>query len=139
IVLDKQDKLWVLSSGDQPNAVPAKLQRIDPLGRQVLATFTFNGNDAPGNLCLNRGKDTLYFLNNGICRLALTDVALSAPLVPAAGKNFYGLGVNPDDYTIYAADALDYDQRANVYVYDVHGNQKLLFKAGINTNGFYFE
>ena len=140
IVLDKQDQIWVLSGGDQPNSVPAKLWRINSLTNQVKSSLAFGASDAPGNLCLNKTKDTLYYLNNGVCRLSITDTHLpAAPLVAAGSKNFYGLDINPNDYSIYAADALDYDQRANIYIYDAMGNQKSVFKAGINTNGFYFE
>jgi hypothetical protein len=58
-----------------------------------------------------------------------------------SGNNrvYYGLGVNPRDYTIYAADALDYVQRSNIYIFDNNGNQLSFFKAGIISNGFYFE
>lgn len=139
IAVDKQDKVWVLSSGNPP-AVTARLSRINSLTNAVEATFTFGTSELPGNLCLNKTKDTLYYLNNGICRMPLTSGALpSGAFIARGSKNFYGLGVNPNDYSIYAADALDYSQRSNIYVYDPAGNQKTNFKAGINSNGFYFE
>lgn len=140
IVLDKQDKLWVLSAGDQPNNILPRLSRINPLSGQVESVFIFGSADAPANLCLNRTKDTLYFLNKGICRMpvAATGLPLS-PWVSSGTKNFYGLGVNPNDYTVYAADALDYNQRSNIYIFDAQGHQKAVFKSGINANGFYFE
>lgn len=140
LVLDRQDRLWVLSGGDQPANVPARLSKISPVSGQVEAVFTFANGESPGNLCLNRTKDTLYFLNSGICRMPVSASALpAAAWISSGSKNFYGLGVNPNDYTVYAADALDYNQRANIYVYDAAGRQKTFFKAGINANGFYFE
>ncbi len=140
VVLDRQDKLWVLSGGDKPNSVAARLWKINPVNNQVETSLVFNDGETPGNLCLNRTRDTLWYLNNGICRFSTNDASLPAhPFITAGSKNFYGLGVNPNDYMIYAADALDYNQRANVYIYDAGGDQKSWFKAGINTNGFYFE
>ena len=140
IVIDKQDKIWVLSAGDSANAVPGRLSKIDPVTNQVETTFSFAGHQSPQDLCLNKTKDTLYFLNNGICRMAISDVALPVSEFVARGtKNFYGLGINPNDYTIYAADALDYNQRSTIYIYNPNGSQKKTFKAGLNSNGFYFE
>jgi hypothetical protein len=94
----------------------------------------------PSELCLNKTKDTLYFLNNGIYKMAISDQNLPASaFVEKGNKNFYGLGVDQNTGKIYAADALDYVQRSNVCVYDSKGNQLTVFKAGINANGFYFE
>jgi hypothetical protein len=140
IVLDRQDKLWVLSGGDNANAIPARLLKLNPLSLAVESSMTFANTDSPVNLCLNRTKDTLYFLNKGIYRMAVSESALPvAPLVTGGTKNFYGLGLNPNDYSIYAADALDFNQRSTIYIYDQQGQQKSVFKAGINANGFYFE
>lgn len=139
IVADKNDKVWVLSAGDLPNTT-GKLSKINSLTNTVDVSFVFSSSETPGNLCLNNGKDTLFFLNNGICRMAIAESSLPAtPLIPKGTKNFYGLAVSPDSYFIYAADALDYSQRSTVYVYDQQGGQKTTFKAGINANGFYFE
>lgn len=140
IVIDKNDYVWVLSSGDPSKNIKGFLKRIDPVSLQVLKSFEFAGGDYPASLCLNKSKDTLYYLNNGICRMTVADNALPpSPFIAKGSKNFYGIGVNPDDYCIYAADALDYVQKSNIYIYDVSGNQKHFFKAGINSSGFYFE
>lgn len=140
IVTDKFDKIWVLSSGDNATSILAKLSRIDPVTNLVEATYQFPTNNSPNSLCLNKTKDTLYYLNGGVYRMAISSTALPATEFIAKGtKNFYGLGVDPNDHTIYAADALDYVQKSTIYVFDANGNQKLNFKAGINANGFYFE
>lgn len=138
--LDKNDKLWVLSAGDKTNSILGKLSRINTNTNQVELSFSFTSNDSPNNLCFNKTKDTLYFLNTNIYRMSIADVALPQnPIIAAGSKNFYGLGINPNDYTIYVSDALDYIQKSNVYVYDVNGNLKQNFKTGLISNGFYFE
>lgn len=139
LVIDKNDKVWVLSSGNQLKAA-ARLSRIDPVNGQIELALHFDANAYPGNLCMNRAGDTLYFLNGGIYRMAVTQQALpSTAFVAKGSRNFYGLGVRPEDYSIYAADALDYSQRSNIYVFGANGEQKFTFKAGFLSNGFYFE
>lgn len=140
VVSDKNDKVWVLSAGNQTAGIAPSLKKIDPISQQVESNFDFASTDSPNSLCLNRTKDTLYFLNGGIYRMPITATALPAsPLVAKGNRTYYGLGVNPHDFTIYASDALDYIQRSNVYIFDAAGNEKSFFKAGINSNSFYFE
>ncbi len=140
IVIDKNDKVWVLGSGDNQNNIPGKLLRINPLTNQVEVSYTFAPGDSPFRLCLNKTKDTLYYIKGGICRMAITDAGLPATEFIAKGtKNFYGMGINPNDHTIYAADALDYISKSNIYIYNAAGNEKTHFKAGLIANGFYFE
>jgi hypothetical protein len=129
-----------LKYGDKKQSILARLSRINPLTNQIEISFSFNNGDAPRNLCLNKTKDTLYFLNNDVYRMAISEINLpSSSFINKGNKNFYGLGVNPNDYNIYAADALDYSQKSNIYIFDSYGNEKSVFKAGINANGFYFE
>ena len=140
ILLDKNDNVWVLSGGTSSLSINATLKKIDPVTNSVTATFTFANGEAPGSLCFNKTKDTLYFINNGIYRFPVSDNLLpQTPFIPANNRNFYGLGFNTDNYTLYAADALDYVQKSNIYIYDTKGNQLSFFKAGIISNGFYFE
>lgn len=140
IVLDKHDKAWVLSGGDSAKSVLPRLSRINSITNKVETIYEFKNSDRPGSICLNSTKDTLYFLNHSIYRMAITDIALpNQALINAGSRNYYGLGINPYDFKIYAADALDYSQKSNVYIFDAVGKQLNFFKAGINANGFYFE
>ncbi|MDX2173706.1 MAG: hypothetical protein SFY56_11345 [Bacteroidota bacterium] len=140
IGIDKYDKLWVLSVGDKTNSILGKLCRINPATNQVELSLSFTLNDSPNNLCFNKTKDTLYYLNDGVYRMSISSSSLpQTPIIAQGNKNFYGLGINPNDYTIYASDALDYIQKSNIYVYDINGNLKQNFKAGLISNGFYFE
>ncbi len=140
LVVDKNAKLWVLSAGNKSNSVLGKLSKINPISNQIEFSINFNLNDAPNHLCFNKTKDTLYYLNNNIFKMNINDVSLpSNPIILKGNKNFYGLGINPNDYTIYACDAQDYISKSTIYIYDVNGNQKSFFKAGLISNGFYFE
>ena len=67
MVLDKNQKLWVLCSGGFLNEEMPGIIRIDPATRKKEETFRFSVlESSPSNLCINGLGDTLYFLNNGI-------------------------------------------------------------------------
>jgi len=140
VVIDRFDNIWVLSSGESTNSIPAKLSKIDPINHQIIKIYTFQLNESPNSLCLNKGKDSLYYINKSIFRMRVSDLNLpSSPFVTAGTKVFYGLGVNPTNYDIYVADAVDYVQKSNIFIYKPSGELKFNFKTGINANGFYFE
>lgn len=139
LVMDRQDKLWVLATGDILKPA-GKLSRINPLSHEVELSLDFPAGEKVDNLCLNKTKDTLYFLNGHIFRMSISSATLPpAAFVDKGSKNFYGLGVNPNDYTIYASDAIDYSQKSQIYIYTSGGVESTTFKAGIVSNGFYFE
>ncbi len=132
ICIDKNDKVWVLSA--------TKLSKINPITYDIELHINFSSSDLPYSLCSNKTKDTLYYINSSIYRLPISETNLPAfPFISSNGKNFYGIAVNPNDYHLYASDALDYISSSTIYVYDQKGNQKKVFKAGINANSFYFE
>lgn len=139
LVIDKNDLVWVLASGETSKSA-GRLTKINLLNNQVELVMTFALTDSPANICLNKSKDTLFFVNSSIYRMGISETTLPAnPFIERGTRNFYGLGVNPNDYTIYAADALDYSQRSQVYIYNADGTARSDFKAGVISNGFYFE
>lgn len=140
IVMDKNSKIWVLSSGESSSSTLGKLSRINPITLTVEQSFTFNSSDSPSNLCINATKDTLYFLNTHVYRMNITSASLPGSVFIASSSNtFYGLGVSDKDYSIYVSDAIDYIQKSSIMVYSPNGQLKTSFKAGINASSFYFE
>lgn len=137
LVIDKNDQLWALSGGTV-NVSPT-LWKINPLNLSEKTPYAFTAADKPGSLCINGGKDTLYYLNHGICRMPVNSAGLQNAFIEKGNKNFYALGVNPENGDIYVSDALDYIQKSNVYVYKATGAFKLQFKAGIISGNFYFD
>jgi DNA-binding beta-propeller fold protein YncE len=139
IVLDKDGKIWVLSSGDATFG-PGRLSRINPVNNTLEAVLPFAAGQSPFRLCINGKKDSLYFLDNNVYRLSVYSAGLPKEAFVIAGtKNFYGLGIDPVNSDCYLSDALDYVQRSQISVYKLNGELKTQFKAGINSNGFYFE
>lgn len=140
LVIDKNAKVWVLSGGSSGNNQNGKLSRINPLTLQIETSYSFSLSDSPHALRINKTHDTLYYLNKGVCQLPISNTQLpSGILINQGSKVFYGLGVSPKDYRIYVSDAIDYIQKSKIEIYDVNGNFKNSFNAGIISNGFVFE
>ncbi len=140
ICLDKNSKIWVLTSGDTNFNQPGKLTKINPITLQIEQSLLFNTNDNPSKLCINKTKDTLYYLNNGVYQFPIVSNNLNqTPLINQGPKLYYGLGVNPNDYTIYVSDAIDYVQKSKIEIYKPNGSLVTKFNAGIISNGFMFE
>lgn len=139
IVEDKNGKLWVLCGGNQAD-INASLYCIDPITHEIEKSFAFNDNgETPWRLNVNGSNDTLYFLNNGVFRMAITETTLPVSAFIAQGnKNFYGIGINPHNGSIYIADAVDYVQRGKIYIYHSNGSPISSFLAGIIPSEFNF-
>lgn len=140
LVFDKNDKLWVLSGGSSSNNIAGKLLRIDPVSLQIELSLPFAAGESPDHLCINRTKDTLYYLDNGVYRMPIQAGQLpNATFVTQGTKTFYGLGINPHDCSVYVSDAIDYTQSSRIMVYKTDGSLQNSFSAGLLSNGFVFE
>jgi hypothetical protein len=135
IVEDKDHNVWVLSQGDEQLNKTAALQKIDPLTKTVVSSFPLPYGSS--HLKLNNEKDILYFIANGVSKLAVGDATL-VTIIPADGRNFYSLGVDVATNNIYVSDALDYVQDGMIYHYKNDGSHVRSFKAGIIPGNFYF-
>jgi len=138
IILDKDNRLWVLSRGDQENADPAKLSVVDlGLGDTSILAITLNG--VPRNLAYDQNSDVLYFLQEGIWRLDLASGNLEPDLWRAEdNKVFYAMEVNPENSDVYVSDVKDFVSRSEVYRYSVDGIEIDHFTTGIITGDFFF-
>lgn len=140
ICIDKNSKVWVLSSGNTSANEAARLTRINSVTLQIEQSLQFNVGESPGKLCINRTRDTLHYLNNGVYQFQISAGILpSTPLINQGSKIYYGLGINPKDYHIYVSDAIDYVQKSKIEIYKPDGSFITKFNAGIISNGFMFE
>lgn len=138
--LDGNGKLWVLCGGDVTNSIPGALHRVNPATRQVEASFPFPAGQSPWKLRMNPGRDTIYFLNSGVYRMAITDAALPSTAFIAQGTaNFYGLGIDPTHNIIYVSDAIDFVQPGQVRRYRPDGTLLGQFGVGIAPGDFGFD
>jgi hypothetical protein len=154
MVLDADNKLWVLSDGgfqgSPDGQVAPALTRIDAESFRIERVYTFPSMaSSPTRLCINGRRDTLFFLNgawgsgqvmgSGVYAMPVNAASLpSEALIPEKGKLFYGLGIHPLSSNIYVSDAIDYMQPGMVYRYSASGLPIDSFKADISPQFFYF-
>jgi len=138
MVVDKDGFLWVLCSGGFMNDELPSLWKVNTVTLEIEKQFTFsNIMQSPDNLCIV--GDSLYFLNNGIFVMSVHDQFLpEIPLIIEGNKNYYSLGVDPVNNEIYVSDALDYNQNGMIYRYNLTGDIKSSFEAGIIPGSFGF-
>jgi len=142
LVLDQNNKIWVLCSGDQTHSKFGGIYRINPANDSI--EFSINNIYPAGifgafKLCINGTKDRLYWLNSDIQSMSIYDTLISQiPFVKSVSNTFYGIGVDSLAGEIYVSDAMNFAQKSNVIRYNTSGNILGVFKSGINTNGFYF-
>jgi hypothetical protein len=140
LAMDAQNRIWALVDGTLANPnINSKLYCLDTSGK-ILKSFTFPDiSTGPGNLIINAAKDTLYYTYAGIFKMGINDAGLpSQSLISGNGHNFYGLGINPVNGDIYAADALGFSQPGIVFQYNASGKFIKSHRAGIGPNGFLF-
>lgn len=140
VLIDKNSKIWILSSGNTTSSQVGKLIRINPVSLQIELNLNFTSTESPNKLCINKTRDTLYYLNKGVCQFPINSTQLPVnPLINQGAKLYYGLGINPKDYCIYVSDAIDYVQKSKVEIYSPSGVFKSNFNTGIISSGFVFE
>lgn len=137
---DKNGFFWVLSGGSVEKDIPGTLSKINPLTRKIETSFSFpNASSSPWKLKINGALDTLYFLNDGVFRLSISDMALpSDAFIKEETRNFYGLGIHPKNGDVYVSDALNYTQKSSIYRFQSKGTLLYHFKAGLISSDFVF-
>ncbi|MEI6696030.1 MAG: DUF5074 domain-containing protein [Bacteroidota bacterium] len=123
MVVDKNNKLWVLSSGGYNNEMFPELNCINTNSLQIEKTLTFQSKYlSPEGLCSNKTADSLFYINNHIYKMSVNDNQL--PISPIIYKNyhlFYALAMDPGNNELYISDAIDYNQNGFVFRYATNG------------------
>jgi len=140
MVVDKNDKLWVMCGGGYANEVYPVLYQINPGDLSVEKQLTFPvKTDAPFEMRINGKGDVIYYLNKGVYKINInSDVLPAEAWIDSGEKNFYALGVRPDKNEVFVSDALDYVRNGKVYVYSDDGLLNSSFEAGIIPGYFAF-
>ncbi|AKD03114.1 DUF5074 domain-containing protein [Pontibacter korlensis] len=144
LALDRNNTLWVLSSGNKDWNLPQSehtagaLSKINVSNNTVSSTIIFpNVTASAGKLVTNGSKDKLYFIyNGGVHQQDISATTLNE--TPLIDRSFYGLGVDPDNGNIYGGDENNWSGDGTVYVYNSNGTQITTFKVGVGPNGFVF-
>jgi DNA-binding beta-propeller fold protein YncE len=148
LMIDKDNKLWVLTDGGFEGSaygyeLPGLL-KIDAETHEIERSFRFALGEHPLGLCLNASKDSLFFLNRHVWKMAVSDRKLpEQPFIISSYTDvyggFYSLAIDPSNSEIYVGDAIDHAQNGTVYRYAPSGKQLDEYKVGITPSGFAFK
>lgn len=141
LVLDHNNKLWTLTDGGydgSPYGYEApSLYRIDAETFTIEKQFKFSANETPSELQTNTSKDKIYWLNNDVWAMNVTDENLPAKsFLENKGTIYYGLTICPHTGDVYVADAIDYNQQGKIYRYSKEGQLIDEFYVGITPGAF---
>lgn len=155
MVMDKNNKLWVLSDGGYEGSPygqeKAALSRINADNFLLEKVYEFSDiSNSPVELKINHGKDSLFFINggwsgsgsvkNGIFAMGIGDENLpEEAFIQSDETHFYALSIDPQSSQIYCSDALDFLQKGYVYSFTSGGLPVDTFKVGIAPGGFGFK
>ena len=121
---DAQGHLWVLCAGNWMNNSEAALVQVSRENFQVLRTYMLPEiGQTYTALGVSPDGSTLYTIGDDIYRFNTQDPNSEASLlIPADGRAFYGLSVDPDSGHIYVTDAVDFSQRGRILIFDADGS-----------------
>ena len=140
MVVDKNGMVWVLCEGgmfDYPDPGLPELWKIDPATKQ--ATMIKQFTETALNLAIDTEGTHLYYVRGGdwVSSGDLHRVSIDNPteednfVIPAEGKMFYKVFVNPNNGDIYISDSKNYTTNGTVYRYSSDGVLLGSFDAGI--------
>lgn len=130
--------VWVLCEGDvNDEDVPSTLWRIDPRTKSSILVRTFDKKAL--NLAIDPSGCYLYYIYGGdwtvsgdVCRANIDSPAEEDGFrIPAEGRMFYKLFVDPTNGDIYVSDAKTYTVSGTVYRYTSDGLLLSSFNVGI--------
>lgn len=141
MVVDAQNQLWLLTSG---NAAERSLSKLEAPKDAIIsyALGTAFPNTSPKFLSIDGSGKKLF-----MCYQEQVFVQPISQAIPTGAQSrfsfsvqtLYGFDVDPASGQFYLSDALDFDQAAEVLHYDSTGTLLENFKAGRIANGFYFD
>lgn len=141
MVVDKNSNLWVLCSGGFENEEIPSLWKIDPVSHNVIDTLIFPKLELdPVSLEISGAGDSLFYLNYGVYKMAITDTKLpDTVFIPENNERYFlTLGVDPTNGTLFISNPLDYFSNGLVYRFDKYGNFKEQFGVGVIPGAFGF-
>ena len=110
-VKDQEGDLWVISTGAYISG--GAIQRINPGNMEVVKTIDLTAFSPNGRIGIDRIGQNIYFLGEQwAADFSYTETAIyhmqvndNNPIEELlAGRNFYGLGVDPEDNILYVSD-----------------------------------
>ncbi len=141
MVVDRNETLWVLCNGGWQRENYAELDGINMVTNTISSRFVFpSKTDSPTCLQIDGNGETLYFLQEGVRKMSISDTGLpSVPLILPGDHNFYKLGINPNNGEIFVTDAVDYLQKGYLLRYSKSGTLISSMQTEIIPGSMYFK
>lgn len=138
---DRDNQLYIFCQG-RSETDPASIFTINTITAGIESEKEITGGEGSfSKLAYDRpGERVLFSLGTGIHSYDLQSDEISAdPIVPSEQIQFlYALAVDPVNGNIYIGDALDFNQRGDIYIFDPSGTPIASGKTGVGPNNFYF-
>ena len=123
MVLDRNNRLWVLCTGGYMNEEIPSIIKINASTLAVEDEMAFRTvSDNPSSLVINSGGDTLYYIDEGVRRMPVAMTSLPEDvMIEPGGRLFYKLAASPWNGRIMVTDAIDFQQKGDLLIYDRKG------------------
>ncbi len=149
IQLDKDDNIWVASSGstvydenfgiDEAESTKGSISKISSDNIETLRltvdNFSFSN---IGNLGISPDGATLYYIYDNAV-YSLSNTATSLPTTAFKSKDYYGLAIDPFNGNIIGCVAPNFSSAGSIDVYDASGSLIKTSTVGIAPNGCAFK
>lgn len=124
MVIDRNDRLWVLCSGGYTEEYNAELDVLNTANNEVERRMAFpSAQSYPTSLHINRTGDTIYYIDNAIWRMDIGSSSLPVqPFIQASGRLYYKLGIDPVKGDVFATNVIDYQQRGFLLRFTASGS-----------------
>jgi YVTN family beta-propeller protein len=126
MVIDKDNKLWILCSGGYTGQILAELIVVNTTTNAIEKHFVFSSKSSyPSGLQINGTKDSLYYIDNGLWKMSILSSALpGVPFKTAGNRSIYKLGVDQRNQRVFFTNAMDYQQKG--FVLQLNSGGKLI-------------
>ncbi len=123
MVIDHNNMLWVLCNGGWTRENFAELDGINTGTYKVEKQILFQSKqESPTCLKTDGSGEYLYFLDNGVRKMSITDTETPGEAFIPEGQYFYKLAINPANGDIFVTDAIDFQQRGYLKYYNQAGS-----------------
>ncbi len=132
MVPDKNGLLWVLCSGGYMKEETPALIALDTETDMIAFSIAFPSSSYPSSLSINKGGDTLYYLDGDVFRMSISDRELpQLPFIRSEGRLFYKVEAGAGNGEIFVTDARDYQHNGYLLKYSTSGELLDIEEAGI--------
>jgi len=123
MVIDKNKTLWVLCNGGWKREFYAELISVNTATNDIANRLVFpSKQSSPSCLQIDGDGSTLYFLERGVYKIKVdANYFPAVPLIQQSGHYYYKMGINPINGDILLTDAVDYQQRGHLLIFNNTG------------------